>query len=190
MSLRPAIFIDKDGTLVEDLPLNADPARIRLMPQAGEALAQLRSMGFALFLASNQAGIAQGRLSESQLWQGFVHIQRLLQACGVHIDDFYYCPHWPDGTLPRYAIHCHCRKPLPGLLLRAAREHGLRLGDSWMIGDILDDIEAGRRAGCRSLLLDQGGETEWRTGPWRMPDAIAEDWQQAAQLIAASTSAA
>ena len=175
---KRAIFIDKDGTLIEDLPYNANPARIRLMPQAAESLALLKSCGYLLFVASNQKGIGLGLLTESQLKDGFTRIQQLLEPGSVQIDGFYYCPHHPDQA------GCDCRKPSPGLLLQAAREHGLQLQHSWMIGDILDDIEAGHRAGCRSMLINCGNETEWRQGSLRIPDAIAANWHQAASMIA------
>jgi histidinol phosphatase-like enzyme len=95
------------------------------------------------------------------------------------LDGFYYCPHAPDAG-------CDCRKPAPGMLERAAREHGVDLRASWMIGDILDDVEAGRRAGCRTILLDNGNETEWRDGEQRCPDYVARDLAQAAAIIAAA----
>ena len=177
--MKRAIFIDKDGTLIEDLPYNTDPARIRLMPQAAQALAWLKSLGYGLFIASNQKGIALGLLTDANLRHGFEQIQQLLQPGSVQIDGFYYCPHQSDEA------GCDCRKPLPGLLLRAAREHGLLLQHSWMIGDILDDIEAGRRAGCRTMLINYGNETEWRQGDLRVPDAVAVNWLQAASMIAA-----
>jgi histidinol phosphatase-like enzyme len=104
----------------------------------------------------------------------------------VALDGFYYCPHHPRGALARYACECSCRKPQPGMLMRAAREHGIDLPASWMIGDILHDVEAGNRAGCRSLLIDNGNETEWQRGPGRTPTAIAADLFAAATLIAAS----
>lgn len=187
----PAVFIDKDGTLIEDLPYNADPAKIRLAPGASDGLMLLRAAGFRLFLVSNQPGIARGLLTASQLSLGYRQIQRLLApeltaGAGRLLDGFYYCPHSPDpcpqGTHD-LASGCDCRKPAPGMLLRAAREHGLHLERSWMIGDILDDIEAGHRAGCRAVLVNNGNETEWKPGPLRRPDAVAGRFDEAAALI-------
>jgi histidinol phosphatase-like enzyme len=97
----------------------------------------------------------------------------------------YHCPHHVDGTVLAYARACSCRKPRPGMLLRAARDLDLDLGRSWMVGDILDDIEAGRRAGCRTVLLDVGSETEWRRGPLRVPDAVAGSLPEVADVILA-----
>jgi histidinol phosphatase-like enzyme len=112
-------------------------------------------------------------------------LRRLLAAFGVPLAGFYYCPHHPKGTVAAYTVSCRCRKPAPGLLLRAAAEHGIALDQSWMIGDILDDIEAGRRAGCQTVLIDNGNETEWRVGRRRRPHRVADDLAEAARLILA-----
>jgi histidinol-phosphate phosphatase family protein len=97
--------------------------------------------------------------------------------------DFYYCPHHPDGKVKLYARECECRKPKPGLLLRAARDWKIDLPSSWMIGDILDDVEAGRRAGCQTILLDNGHETEWRMDNVRQPHYRVKNIEQAAHII-------
>lgn len=191
MALRAAIFLDKDGTLIEDVPFNADLAQIRLTPQAASGLAVLKSLGFLLLVVSNQRGIALGRLTATQVLQSYAQIQHLLQQASgpphPQLDGFYFCPHAPDtaaNTAANTAMPCACRKPAPGMLLRAARQHRLRLAASWMIGDILDDIEAGRRAGCRTVLIANGNETEWRHGPLRTPDLIVSNLHDAALLIA------
>jgi D-glycero-D-manno-heptose 1,7-bisphosphate phosphatase len=101
----------------------------------------------------------------------------------LDLDGFYYCPHHPTGSVARYAVDCSCRKPQPGLLMKAAMEHEIDLRSSWMIGASLHDIEAGNRAGCRTLLIDNGTETEWRLGPRRVPTRIAPDLYAAAVLI-------
>ena len=178
-----AVFIDKDGTLIEDVPYNVDPQRIRLMPGAGPALRALKGAGYALFVVSNQPGVALGYFAESALEEVTDELNRLLAESGVTLDGVYYCPHHPAGELPEYRERCLCRKPGPGLLRRAAAEHGIDLAASWLIGDILDDIEAGRRAGCRTLLLDNGHETEWRRGPGRNPHYVVGDLAEAASCI-------
>ena len=185
--LRRAVFIDKDGTLVVDVPYNVDPARVEFTPHAVEALRLLDRAGYALFVVTNQPGLAAGRFSRSE----FARLQRALidriqNEAGVALAGFYTCPHAPA---PRAALACLCRKPAPGMLRQAARAHRIDLARSWMIGDILDDVEAGRRAGCRSVLLDVGNETVWRRSPLREPDHRALDLFEAAQHIVATAAA-
>lgn len=169
-----AVFLDKDGTLVENVPYNADPARIRLASSAGEALGALAARGFRLFVVSNQPGLALGLFGETDLR----NVERRLRELLPPLEAFYYCPHLPHGG-------CACRKPASGLLERAAHEQAVSLARSWMVGDILDDIEAGRRAGCRTVLVDNGNETEWRTSEKRRPDLVACNLRHAAELILA-----
>ncbi len=189
MAVKRAVFLDKDGTLIDDLPYNADPDRIRMAYGAGAALRQLLDAGFRLFVVSNQSGIARGLIGEGAMDVVRERIALLLQQEGVVLDGFYYCPHWPHGGTPalRHLSHlartCDCRKPKPGMLLHAAQQHQLTLTDSWMVGDILDDIEAGRRAGCRTVLIDNGNETEWITGPLRQPHRRAQNLPHAARII-------
>lgn len=168
-----AVFLDKDGTLVENLPYNVDPGRIELSRGAERCISALSSSGYRVIVVSNQPGAALGYFPEAALKEVEERLRSLLPA----LDGFYYCPHSPDAG-------CRCRKPAPGMLERAAREHGVALSASWMIGDILDDIEAGRRAGCRTILLDNGHETEWRIAECRSPDYLARDLPQAAAIIA------
>ena len=179
-----AIFLDTDGTLIDKLPYNVEPRRIRLAAGAGPALRLLVKLDYRLFVVSNQSGIAEGRFTEDAMHVVGDRIADLLFRENLMLDGFYYCPHHPGGTVAPYAIECHCRKPLPGLLLKAAVEHGVDLRSSWMIGDILHDVEAGNRAGCRTILLDNGSESEWRLGPRRIPTRMAPDLYSAAVLIA------
>jgi D-glycero-D-manno-heptose 1,7-bisphosphate phosphatase len=181
-----AIFLDKDGTLVKDVPYNVDPALITLSHNAAEGLCLFSRMGYLLLVVSNQSGIAHGHFHESDLNGVWQRLDQLLAEEGVQLDGYYYCPHHPAGLVREYAIACDCRKPLPGMLLRAAAEHGVDLGASWMIGDILHDMEAGKRAGCNTLLIDNGNETEWALSPMRIPDLAAPDLHAAAQFIAAT----
>ena len=189
MALRPgerAVFVDKDGTLIEDVPYNVDPTYIRFTPRAIEGLRLLTDRGFRLFVISNQPGIALGRYSEAALVTVERHIRDQLFGSDIRLEGFYYCPHLPHGAIRRYAIACACRKPQSGLLEQAARDHGLELTRSWMVGDILDDIEAGRRGRCRTILIDNGNETEWDLTGERCPEALARDLLSAAQIILAS----
>ncbi len=183
MAVKRAVFVDKDGTLNDNVPYNADPARIRLAAGAGPALRRLQQSGFCLIVVSNQSGIARGLIDERAMLGVRARIAQLLQPDDVTLDGFYYCPHWPHGEVARFSCVCDCRKPAPGMLLSAASEHGLALAHSWMVGDILNDIEAGQRAGCRTVLIDNGNETEWQDGPLRRPHARVRNLPQAAQLI-------
>jgi D-glycero-D-manno-heptose 1,7-bisphosphate phosphatase len=165
------VFVDKDGTLVRNVPYNVDPALIELTPGAALGVRKLKARGYRVIVVSNQPGIGLGFFRAIALDA----VEKRLRAL-VPIDGFYYCPHHPDAG-------CACRKPQPGMLQVAAREHGLRLSECWMVGDILDDIEAGRRAGCRTVLIDNGNETEWELTPARVPHALTHDLRQAAELI-------
>lgn len=178
-----AVLFDKDGTLLDDVPYNVDPALMRFAPGAGDALAALAAHGFKLFVISNQGGVALGRFPYDALAGMEAHLSRMFDACGVTLAGAYWCPHHPKGVVARYAYRCACRKPAPGLLLRAAREHAIDLSASWFVGDILDDIEAGTRAGCRTVLLDNGNETEWLPGLERAPTLREPDLLRAALAI-------
>jgi D-glycero-D-manno-heptose 1,7-bisphosphate phosphatase len=180
---RRAVFLDKDGTLIEDVPYNVDPRRIRLAKGAAEGLPRLHAAGFRLIVISNQSGVARGFFDEEALGGVRDRLRELLADLGVPLAGFYYCPHHPEGSVPRYALACTCRKPEPGMILAAAREHGIAPEHSWFIGDILDDVEAGHRAGCRAILLDVGNETEWKLSPIRSPEARCADLAEAARFI-------
>lgn len=171
-----AVFIDKDGTLVHDVPYNVDPRYIRLTAGAGAALRNIKNAGYKLLVISNQSGIARGLFEEKDLVPVNRCIQSLLAEYDVSIDAFYYCPHGP-------AEACQCRKPTPGMILQAARDHDVYLQASWMIGDILNDVEAGNRAGCRTVHLDNGNETEWVRGNCREPMYSVTDWKEAAEIV-------
>ncbi len=180
---RAAILLDKDGTLVDHVPYNVDPERITLAPGAREALEAFADAGYVVAVVSNQPGVAHGRFTEAALEPVARRLEELCAAAGAPLAGFFYCPHHPDASVPRYRLQCSCRKPASGLLLTAARKLELDLPRSWMIGDTLDDIEAGRRAGCRAVLVDNGGETEWRPGSQRTPDAIVADLAAAARAV-------
>jgi D-glycero-D-manno-heptose 1,7-bisphosphate phosphatase len=180
---RKAVFLDKDGTLVEDVPYNIDPSLIRLAPGAVEGLARMHQAGYLLMVVSNQSGVARGYFPESALGAVVQRLQELFDECDVPLAGFYYCPHHPHGSVAQFATRCGCRKPAPGMLLRAAQQHQIDLNRSWLVGDILDDIEAGRRAGCRTVLLRNSGETEWRFDTERTPDFLVDDLAEAARCI-------
>ncbi len=183
MMRRTAVFLDKDGTLIEDMPYNVDVRRMRILPGVISGLRQLQQSGLALIVVTNQAGIALGKFTESQLLRMEHELRVVFHNVGVKLQGFYYCPHHPLGVVSPYDRNCECRKPSDGLLRRASQELNLDLESSWMVGDILHDVEAGRRAGCRTVLIDNGNETEWKWSPQRKPHFVARDFEQAARLI-------
>ncbi|MEK6346682.1 MAG: HAD family hydrolase [Burkholderia sp.] len=185
-----AVFLDKDGTLLDDVPYNVDPARMRFAPGAREALALLATQPFALIVISNQPGVALGQFAPEALDTVAAHLRTMFADCGAVLADVYWCPHHPRGQVAPYALACACRKPAPGMLQRAVRDHALDPGRSWFVGDILDDVEAGNRAGCRTLLIDNGNETEWKRGPFREPAGRASNLHAAARRIVAAREAA
>jgi D-glycero-D-manno-heptose 1,7-bisphosphate phosphatase len=166
MQARPAIFLDRDGTLIEDIPYLTDAARVRLFPGSAAALRQARAAGWASVLVTNQSGIGRGLITPEQLESIHAALVAQLAAAGAALDGIYFCPHAPadaDATL----IEHPDRKPGPGMLLRAAQELKLDLGRSWIIGDKLSDMLAGKNAGCRGGILVRTGhdvsglESEW-----------------------------
>lgn len=179
-----AVFLDKDGTMIDDIPYNVDPALMTLAPGAAEGLLLLHRLGYRLVVVSNQSGVARGYFPESAIAAVEDRLRSILAELGVPLAAFVYCPHHLEGAVAEYAIACDCRKPAPGMLLRAAREHGIDPARSWLVGDILDDVEAGRRAGCRTILIDNGNETEWVLSPGREPHHRAANLARAAQIIA------
>ena len=183
--MNKAIFLDKDGTLVEDVPYNVEPQKIRLCAGAAAGVRSLYQAGYQIFIITNQSGIALNYFPETALVEVHQHLQSVLAANGVPLSGFYYCPHHPDGSVSGYAVACECRKPKPGLLMQAAQEHQINLSQSWMIGDILNDVEAGRLAGCRTILIDNGNETEWELSRQRLPHHLVADLVEAARVIAA-----
>jgi D-glycero-D-manno-heptose 1,7-bisphosphate phosphatase len=181
--MNKAIFLDKDGTLIPDIPYNVDTARISLSPECIEGLKLFIADGYKLIVISNQSGIARGYFSEEQFEPVISRLAQMLEDHGIILTNFYYCPHHPEGTKSEYAINCNCRKPMPGMLLEAAKDHQLDLAQCWMIGDILNDVEAGNRAGCRTILIDNGNETEWVEGNFRTPAFISQTINAAATFI-------
>jgi histidinol-phosphate phosphatase family protein len=183
MKSRPTIFLDKDGTLVENVPYNIDPQLIQPARGAVAGLSLLARAGYQLVVVSNQSGVARGYFEEAALVAVEQQIRGIVEAAGAGLAGFYYCPHYPSGSVARYAMECDCRKPKPGLLLRAAGELDAAIDESWMVGDILDDVEAGHLAGCRAALIVNGGETLWQLTAVRKPEVVATDLFDAARKI-------
>lgn len=181
--LSKAVFFDKDGTLIPDIPYNVDPKKITLAGGAHELISRLSGKGYLLIIISNQPGIARGYFAEEDLLAVRSRLEELFIEAGSVLSGFYYCPHHPEGIIEQYSKRCDCRKPMPGMLLKAAMDHNLDLRESWFIGDILNDVEAGNRAGCRTILLNNGNETEWIAGEFRKPHYTISLLADAAKII-------
>lgn len=181
--MKKAVFIDKDGTLIKNIPYNINTSLVKFEDNVIPSLQLLAQSGYQLVLVSNQPGVALGYFSEEEVLQVFKYLQVELQQQGVLLNGYYYCPHDAQGVRLPYVKTCYCRKPLPGMLLRAAMELDIDLEQSWMIGDILHDTEAGNRAGCKTILLNNGNETEWELTTSRQPTNICRNWKDAAAVI-------
>lgn len=179
-----AVFLDRDGTLVEPRHYPSRPEDLVLYRRIAPGLRRLRAAGFKLVVVTNQAGIARGYFGPRALYEMHRSLAQRFSRLGVLIDRFYFCPHHPDGVIPGLSVSCTCRKPQPGMLLRAASELHIDLDRSWMIGDILADIEAGNRAHCRTALVDLGTESRPDT-PVRIPDIVARTTRHALDAVAA-----
>jgi len=179
-----ALFLDRDGTLVHPRQYPSRPEQLHLYAGIGPALRALQGAGLRVVVITNQAGIARGYFTEVDLQRMHAYLTQEMARMGVHVDGIYHCPHHPEGVIPELAIHCKCRKPQPGMLLQAAREFDLDLEHSWFVGDILDDVEAGNRAGCRTILVDLGTE-HLPEQQVRCPSYVARDTRHALNIIAA-----
>jgi histidinol-phosphate phosphatase family protein len=179
--MKWVVFLDRDGTINEEVNYLSDPEDLRLIPGAAEAIRLLNDAGVPAIVVTNQAGVGRGYFSEARVKAIHEQLARQLARYGASLDAIYYCPHHPDEG-------CACRKPKPGMLKRAAEEHGIDLGRSFAIGDKVSDLEAGRRAGCRTVLVLTGYGTEAQEAFNRsdfQPDYIARDLLEAVRWIMA-----
>ena len=150
----PAVFLDRDGVLVEDVCFLTRAEDFRILPGVPAALTRLHAAGFQLIMISNQSVVARGMISEGQLEEIHAVLQNLFVAAGAPpLDAIYCCPHHPEATLPQYRMACECRKPRPGAILHAAGDRGLDLAASYLVGDRITDVVAGVLAGCRTVLV-------------------------------------
>jgi D-glycero-D-manno-heptose 1,7-bisphosphate phosphatase len=180
-----AVFLDRDGTLIEESGYLERLDRLIFFPFTVDAVRQLNRAGFLVVVVTNQAGIARGIVREEFVGVAHDHISRRLQAGGARIDAFYHCPHHPDGVVETLRTRCNCRKPQPGMLQQAAADFRIDLRQSFCVGDRWHDVEAGRAAGTRTLLVRTGYgaslDAATREGP--PPDAIVENLAAAAAWI-------
>jgi D-glycero-D-manno-heptose 1,7-bisphosphate phosphatase len=157
MFLRKAVFLDRDGVLVDDQGFLVRAEQIRLLEGVPAALRRLKAAGMFLAVVSNQAAVALGLISEKELaGLNRLILEQIEHSGGPRLDAVYYCPHHPEATLAEYRVACACRKPRPGMLVEAAAQHGLQLAASFLVGDRMTDVLAGRAAGCRTVLVTCG----------------------------------
>lgn len=181
---RPAIFLDRDGTVIENAHYLGDPDLVRPFPESVPALRRFREAGYALVIVTNQSGIGRGLITHDQYLAVTAEMDRQFAREGVAFDGTYHCPEAPS-VADRTAVEHEDRKPGPGMLLRAARELGLDLGSSWMIGDMISDVLAGVNAGCRGTILLAQSERPG-DGPGAAPDhgqRFADNLMSAADII-------
>jgi D-glycero-D-manno-heptose 1,7-bisphosphate phosphatase len=180
-----AVFIDRDGTLIEESGYLDRLERLVFFPFSVDAVRVLNRAGFAVVVVTNQAGIARGIVKEEFVGEAHRHIAARLEAGGARIDGFYYCPHYPTGVVEKYISACDCRKPQPGLLLRAATDLDLDLRRSFVVGDRWHDLAAGQAVGARGVLVRTGlgRRDEWAPEGDTVPAAIVDNLMEAAAWI-------
>ncbi|MEM6553400.1 MAG: HAD family hydrolase, partial [Planctomycetota bacterium] len=184
--LKPAVFLDRDNTLIHGEGTVRDLESVRLLKGVGPAVASLKGLGYAVIVVTNQPGVAMGEMTEDAVRAVHLRLAEMVEASanGARIDGFYFCPFDPDGVVEAYRGDHEDRKPRPGMLLGAAEDHGLDLSRSWMVGDAETDVLAGSAAGVRTVLVGAGlaGLAEEMTG--ERPDYVAETLVEAVRVIA------
>jgi D-glycero-D-manno-heptose 1,7-bisphosphate phosphatase len=193
-ALRPAIFLDRDGTLSHEVGYVNHVSRFRLYPFSVDAVRLVNRSPYLAVLITNQAGVARGYFPESLVAEVHGSLVRSLEAGGARLDGLYYCPHHPSAGQPPYRCDCDCRKPRPGLIKRAEADLGIDLARSWMIGDRPGDIEVAHRAGARGVLVRTGygrGELDHHGPVWKHPpEFVAENVLEAVSTILSREGAA
>ena len=180
--MKRAVFIDRDGTLSEEVGYINHPERFRLFSYSGEAIRHLNENGWLAIVTTNQAGVARGYFSEEMIETVHKGMEDQLALDGARLDAIYYCAHHPSVGVPPYCVDCDCRKPKPGLIKRAATDFHIDLKTSWMVGDRYSDIQMARNAGVKSAFVLSGygrGEWEHQRKSWiEQPDLVAENLLQ------------
>ncbi len=177
-----AVFFDQDGTLIRDPGCVSHPDQVELLDGAAEAVKEMQLLGYKTVVVSNQPGVAKGILTEETLEQIHGRLRELVAHKGASLDAIYYCPFHPDGAVPKYRQDSDWRKPKPGMLLAAAGELDIDLTRSWMVGDSLRDTEAGRSAGCKTILISSGHASP-ETNDKNRPDHVAVNLREAVNII-------
>ncbi|OGV51253.1 MAG: hypothetical protein A2017_16700 [Lentisphaerae bacterium GWF2_44_16] len=158
--MKKACFLDRDGVLIEEVNYIKSPEQVKIIPAVFSALKKLREKGYLCIVISNQSGVARGYFKEENISKIQDRIDELLKEKELKIDGYYNCPHHPDGIVPEYRKNCDCRKPRPGMIIRAAKEHSIDLSKSFMIGDKISDIKAAENAGCHVGIMVRTGHGE------------------------------
>ena len=187
-----AVFMDRDGTISEEVGYINHRSRFRLFPFAAAAIKQLNEHGWLAIVVTNQAGVARGYFPEQMIESVHADMTKQVADADARIDAIYYCAHHPTVGEPPYRFDCDCRKPKPGLIQRAAEDFSIDLAGSWMIGDRYSDVELARNAGVRSMLVMTGygrGEWEHQRPSWTVqPDLVAENLLEAVRVVVAKAS--
>lgn len=185
--MNRAFFIDRDGVLIEEEDYLDSPERVRLIKGAPEALAAARKNGYLCVVVSNQSGVARGYFEERTVMEVHNRIDELLVKAGARpLDAYYYCPHHPKGVVEEFSVDCDCRKPAPGLFLRAAADFDIDLAESFMIGDKASDIKAAENAGLKaSVLVKTGYGPDEVARLQGSPATVADDILSAVRLLLA-----
>lgn len=185
--MKRAVFIDRDGTISEEVGYINHASRFRLFPYSAAAIKLLNANGWLAILTTNQAGVARGYFSEDLIQTVHERMTEALGHGGARLDAIYYCAHHPSVGEPPYRFDCDCRKPKPGLLSRAAQDYDIDLSESWMVGDRHSDVQLARNAGVKSMFVMSGygrGEWEHQRESWDVqPDLLAENLLEAVKLI-------
>jgi len=186
------VFLDRDGTINEEINYLSRPDQLRLLDGAAEAIRLLNQAGCKVVVVTNQAGVARGYFSEQTVQEIHRALENILGENGAHLDAIYYCPHHPGAGIGVYKADCQCRKPKPGLLEKAATELSLDLRRSFIVGDKISDLAAGRAVSCQNILVRTGygleSEKEFSAYAWQ-PDWIADNLLEAARWILQSAQA-
>jgi len=185
---KPAVFLDRDGTICEEVGYLDHPDKLRLIPGAAEAIRKLREAGFWVFVTTNQSGVARGYFTESVVQNVHERLNRLLAEAGACVDAYFYCPHHPNAVFEQYRQECRCRKPNIGMIEQAVAQFPVELDRSFTVGDKLSDCEFGRNAGLIPILVrtGYGRDEELRVGAGAspcQPAVVVDDLAHAVEWI-------
>jgi len=178
-----AIFLDRDNTLVEDTGYINNPEQVKLLDGVAEALIELKALGYKLIVVTNQSAVARGIVTEKVLGEIHKRLKQLLAEKNAFLDRIYYCPYHPKGVVKKYRQESDCRKPNPGMLLRAAEEMDIDLDKSWCVGNSISDVEAGLRAGCKTILIDLPSHQQQLKPGQPRPDYKAVNIKETVNII-------